>query len=188
MELEIIVDKAKNGDKSSMEELLIRFKPLIVKNARSTFISGLDENDFIQIGYLTILKALKKYDKSKSNNFVSYIYYSLRNNYYYEVRQKCRYKTEISLNKPIADGIELGDELKDPDNLEDMVFHKELLDKVFSEIRSLPLDEKKLIKFIYIEKRSLVEYCKINNIAYNTGAKRKERILKKLRMRLKTEE
>lgn len=184
MELEIIVDKAKNGDKASMEEIIMRFKPLIIKHAKSTFISGLDENDFMQMGYLTIIKAIKRYDKNKSNNFIGYIFYALRNNYFYEIRQKCRYKSEISLNKPIGEGIELGDELKDPSNLEYIVFHNECLYKVFEVINSLPSDEKNLIKFIYIEQKSLVEYCKVKNINYNTAAKRKERILLKLKKKL----
>lgn len=181
MELNKIVDMAKNGDKKAVEEIINRFKPLIIKYSKSTFISGYDENDFKQIGYLTILKALKKYDSRISESFEAYVCLALRNNYYYEIRQKCRYNFEISLNKPIAEGIELGDELLSIENIEESYMYNDSMNKIINIVKYLPPDEREFIEFIYFRDKSLKEYSNTKKIGYNTCAKRKERIIKKIK-------
>lgn len=181
MEIDKIVDLAKNGDKKAVEEIINRFKPLIIKYSKRTFISGYDENDFKQIGYLTILKALKKYDSKRSRSFEAYVCLALRNNYYYEIRQRCRHNFEISLNKPIAEGIELGDELLSVENIEENFMHNDNINTVLNIVKYLPPDEKEFIDFIYFKDRSLKSYSYTKRIGYNTCAKRKERIIKKLR-------
>lgn len=181
MEIDKIVDMAKNGDKKAVEEIINRFKPLIIKYSKRTFISGYDENDFKQIGYLTILKAIKKYDSRISKNFEAYVCLALRNNYYYEIRQRCRNNFEISLNKPIAEGVELGDELLSVENIEENFMHSDNINKVLNIVKYLPPDEKEFIEYIYFKDRSLKAYSYTKNIGYNTCAKRKERIIKKIR-------
>ena len=74
MNLEEIVEKAKNGDINSKEEIINRFTPLIIKHSRTTFIVGYDENDLKQIGYMTIIQAIKRYD-SKKAKILCHIYF-----------------------------------------------------------------------------------------------------------------
>ena len=119
---------------------------------------------------------------------MSYIFFALRNNYYYLVRQKCRYNAEISLNKPIGENIELGDEIVSQTNIEEEFLMNESLRYVKALLKNLSYEERELIEFIYIKNNSLKDFSRIKGISYTSCAKRKERILKKLRKMLLNEE
>ena len=56
MELENLVDLAKIGDKEALEEILIRFKPLLLKLSKATYIRGYENEDLIQTGYIDPLR------------------------------------------------------------------------------------------------------------------------------------
>lgn len=124
-EIEALVLKAKNGDKSSMDEVLNKFAPFIVKTARSIFIYGMDMNDLIQEGYISVMKAVNNYDFNKNSSFIPYVMNTVKFNYFYSIRQKTRFNSEISMQALIEEGIEFGDTFKDDTNIEGDFIHKE---------------------------------------------------------------
>ena len=181
LELSELIKSAKLGDEKSKEEILNRFTPLIIKYSRATYICGYEEDDLRQIGYTSVLEAIKKIDIDRSKSFVTYISRSVICNYYYLIRSKCRFNTETSLNKPLAEDVELMDQLQADDDTEEICLQNQASRDIKKILKMLTPVEVELIDFIYYKERSLKEYSIVKDISYSACAKRKERIIKKLR-------
>lgn len=176
---------AQNGDKTSLETLISYFKPYIIKQAHFTYVKGYDMEDLIQIGYVSLLKAIRMY-KPYNKNFNYYALASIKRNFYYLIRQEARHNAEYSMEFETGDGLTLGDGIEDKFNLEEDYIKKETRQQLKERLKLLNKDEKELINWIYFQKKSLKEYAKVNSITYNQGRYRMKRTLNKLRVFLAT--
>jgi len=185
MELEELVLKAKKGDEDALVEIINRFKGLIYRTCREIYIKGYDTEDLLQIGYTTLIKAVHKFDLSKNKNFTAYASSAIKNNFYYEIRQKSRYNVESSLNKELEEGIEFIDNLVSEENLDEKILHREDISSLHKALKLLSPEERNLIDYVYFKHGKLKEYSRLKNMNYVTCAKFKERILKKLKKLMK---
>lgn len=179
--LEELALDAQNGDKASLEALISYFKPYIIKQAHLTYVKGYDMEDLIQIGYVSLLKAIRMY-KPYNKNFNYYALASIKRNFYYLIRQEARHNAEYSMEFQTCDGLTLGDGIEDKFNLEEDCIKKEAGQQLKESLKSLNKDEKELINWVYFQKKNLKEYAKINGITYNQGRYRLKRALNKLRV------
>ena len=69
---EELVTLSKNGNESAENELLEKYKDLVVKISRSYFIIGGELEDIVQEGMIGLYKAIKNYDSSKSASFKTF--------------------------------------------------------------------------------------------------------------------
>ena len=69
---ETLASKANLGDEKAENEILERYKGLVVKIARSYFILGGEMEDIVQEGMIGLYKALKGYDKKKKASFKTF--------------------------------------------------------------------------------------------------------------------
>lgn len=69
---EELVYKANLGDEKAENEILERYKGLVVKIARSYFILGGEMEDIVQEGMIGLYKAIKGYDKKKNASFKTF--------------------------------------------------------------------------------------------------------------------
>ena len=69
---ETLANKANLGDEKAENEILERYKGLVVKIARSYFILGGEMEDIVQEGMIGLYKALKGYDKKKNASFKTF--------------------------------------------------------------------------------------------------------------------
>ena len=67
------VVQAKKGDKEALREIIVSFTPFVIKTARGIYVKGCDEDDLIQIGRMSIMKAVSMFDVSKGKGFISYV-------------------------------------------------------------------------------------------------------------------
>lgn len=181
MNLEELVLKAKNGDNEALVEIINRFKGFIYKTSKEIYINGYDTEDLLQIGYMSLINAVFKFDLNKNKNFTSYVSSAIKNNFYYEIRQKSRYNAESSLNKELDEGIEFIENLVSDENLEEKVLLKEDIYSLYKALKLLSPEERELINYVYFKHGKLKEYSKIKNMNYVTCIKFKEKILKKLK-------
>ncbi len=186
MELEDLVMKAKNGDSTAHEEIFNRFKGYIYKTCIGIYISGYDMNDLIQLGNITLIKAIKKFDPLKNKSFTPYATSAIRNNYFYEIRQKSKFNAECSINQETEEGLEFIENIASSCNIEEDLLHKEKLAQLSTALSKLQPNERELIEYVYLKEGKLIDYAKIRNMKYATCFKHKDRILKKLRRMLST--
>lgn len=180
MELKELVLKAKENDICAKEELLIRFKPFIIKQCNKVYLKDYTFDDLIQISYLSLLKAIEKFNV-KNDNFIAYATISIKNNLNYLIRQNAKLNYEMSIFKETGENIEFIDTLKYEFQIEKSITHKETIKALIDGIINLPREERYIIESIYFRNKSLKNLSAELNIKYITLAKRKERILKKLK-------
>jgi RNA polymerase sporulation-specific sigma factor len=99
-EIEDHVKLAKQGNSESLTKLLIKFKAFIFKTARSFNIRSYDEYDLVQIGYISLIKAVDKY-KEGSNTFSSYVYQTIKNSIRCTARDNRKHQSTLSINASI---------------------------------------------------------------------------------------
>ncbi len=177
-----IIKRGKEGDKDAQEEIVRRFMPLIYKTSHKVYIAGYEEEDLIQIGVESILKAVKKFDIEKSSNFTAYVKNAVENNYRFLIRGKVKGNYVKSLNEVQEDGFELEDHLPMDFNLENYVISNELKRKLRVAIGKLAPEEKEILYYaFYKEHGGLTEYAKLKGLEYSKAYKSKNSLINKLR-------
>jgi len=184
MDLDELIIKAQKGDDFAVEEILKRFKPYIIKLSKTIYINGHDMEDLIQIGYVTLIKAIKSYDVTKTNKFIPYATCSIKNNYYCEIRQKSKCNGETSLNLEIGDGIQIIDNILSEENIEASYIIKEDVSALNSALSKLSAKDKEILNYVFFNNGKLVDYAKAKNIKYITSVKRKNSALERLKKQI----
>lgn len=178
--LEELALKAQGGDKKSLEDLIIYFKPYIITQARCTYVKGCDIEDLIQIGYISLIKAINMY-KPLNKNFEYYALASIKRNFYYLIRKESRHNAEYSMEFETGEGLTFKDGIEDDFSLEEEYLKKETYKELEKGIKSLNKEEQDMIKWIYFHGKSLKDYAQLKGITYNQGRYKMKQILKKLR-------
>lgn len=182
MEIKEKVLCAQSGDKEALQEIIQQFKPLVLKQASITFIAGYENEDLIQIGYISIINAVKKFNPDKNSNFPAYVKQAVTNNFYYEIRKKAKERFELSLEAPTDNDIELKDTLSSDINVEEICVNTEQMEILKKALMSLPYKERNLMEVIFNgDRHALKYYADEKGMTYSSCSKLKQRILKKLR-------
>lgn len=168
-----------------MEEIVKNFTPFVIKTARGIYVKGFEVDDLIQIGRMSIMKAVSMVDISKNKGFVSYVTNAVTKNFYYLIRGNVKEASCCSINNVNSEGIEIIESLVSEENLEEEFIEDEEKASLNRYIEKLPDKEKEVIYWFYFENRALGEYAKEKGIAYRTVLDRKKRALEKLKIMLK---
>ena len=67
-----LLNLAKSKDTGAVEQVLAKYKHLVVAIARKYFLIGGDKEDLIQEGMIGLFKAVNTFDVDKSDNFSGY--------------------------------------------------------------------------------------------------------------------
>lgn len=184
MYYEELIIRAKEGDKMALEELMMKYKGLIIKYGNSVYINGYDKEDLIQIGYMSVMNAVNKYDFQKGN-FTAYVSFAIQKNFNYLIRGKARGNYVSSLDYYIEDEVQLVDIIKSEENIEEEYIKKEIKKIVHQCINELPVELRDIIDYHYIKNEgTLKKYSEEKNIDYRIVTKRKRQAVKLLKKAL----
>ena len=64
-----LLNSAKAKDAGALEQVLTKYKHVVVLIARKYFLIGGDKEDLIQEGMMGLYKAVNSFDEEKNNNF-----------------------------------------------------------------------------------------------------------------------
>jgi len=184
-EIEDHVKLAKLGDSESLTKLLIQFKPFIFKTAKDFNIKNYDEYDLVQIGYISLINAVDKYDTTK-HSFSSYVYTTIKNVMKYTARSNNKHKLNLSINASIdgKSSLDFSEFLESRENLEnDYLDHEKVveLQKIISDLKP---DEFELIFLVYYNNFSLTDYAAKKKLPYSKIVRKKNAVLEKIKSRL----
>jgi len=181
MYYEELIIRAKEGDKMALEELMMKYKGLIIKHGNSVYINGYDKEDLIQIGYMSVMNAVNKYDFQKGN-FTAYVSFAIQKNFNYLIRGKARENYVSSLDYYIEDEVQLVDIIKSEENIEGEYIKKEIKKIVQQCINELPVELRDIIDYHYIKNEgTLKKYSEEKNINYRIVTKRKGQAIRLLK-------
>lgn len=185
MGYEDLVLRGKAGDKEALDELIRKFTGYIIKCANNVYINGYTQEDLIQEGYVSLVKAVDKYDP-KRGNFTAYVTFAIKKNFNYKIRGKARENYIGSLDYEVNQNTQLLDMLSTKENIEEDYVKNEVLGEISKVINNLPKELREVIDYYYISnKGSLKEYAEEKNINYSTLIRRKSLALKIIKNNLK---
>jgi len=107
-EEELMVARAKTGDKIAQEFIIKKYKNFVRSRARSYFLIGADREDIVQEGMIGLFKAMRDYQPDKMSSFRSFADLCVKRQIITAIKTATRQKhmplnSYISLNKPLFD-------------------------------------------------------------------------------------
>lgn len=176
-----LVKKAQMGDKEAIKDIVAKFTPFIIKTCRKIYVKGYELEDLIQIGQVSIIKAINKYQINRRYAFTTYAVNAVKINFYRLIKYKVNSISECSLNTLNNKGYEVIETLVSKDNIEDEIIETEEKRNLYAGINKLSDKEKEVIVWFYFKNRTLEEYSREKGICYRAAVERKRIALKKLR-------
>lgn len=187
LKLNSTVLQAKKGDINAMRIIIEKFTPFIIKQCKNIFIKDYEIEDLIQIGAISLINAVKHFKVENKKDFTGYAICSIKNNYKCEIRQKCKFNYEISLNsnQNIYNMIEM---FPSSEVIEDDYVRKMQIEQLYMYLKRLPRDDQELIEWIYLKQKSVKSFAQMKDLKYETCIRRKKSILRTLRNMFKETE
>lgn len=174
---------AKNDDKDAILFLIEKYQPLIRKYAFKYNLKNYDSDDLIQIGNISVITAINKYDLTKGGTHIdSYIINTIKNGFRNLARGEIKYTAESSLNITVDEDIEIEDLISDSLNLEESIINFMMNDFLKTILDTLSHDEHELIRIAYFTPNTtLYRHCIDNNLNYPKKRRELIALLDKLR-------
>ncbi|MDU5111029.1 MAG: sigma-70 family RNA polymerase sigma factor [Clostridium sp.] len=188
MEVKELLIKAKDGNNIALEEIIKKHEPLIYNTMISFYVKGYDKEDIRQIATLSIIKAVKSCKIELSTGFSSYAKEIIRNDIYKEISkvEKQYYKHKES--NEIAMVIDIKEIADESTNIIEDYIKSEDKEILIKEINLLEEEERALLKAIYVKNITLKKYAEEKGLEYHKARYQKDKIIQKLRLKLKRED
>lgn len=181
-----LIQRAKENDEEAKLLIIQVMTPYIHKVAKSYFINLYSEEDLIQMGIVSVLKAIASYDVKRYSNFCGYAAFAIKNNYGTLLRREYKKGSEVSLNHTDSNGVEMVDMLFSDEELEDECILKTQLVELKETLGLLTKEEKNFIIYIYMMSRGGIKaYSDKYGVKYSTCISMRDRIIKKLKKSMK---
>ena len=151
---EVLVTRARNGDREAMNQILDRYKEKVRGVAKTLFLIGGDRDDLIQEGMIGLFSAVTDYDEGEKASFATFADMCIRRQMYKAVESRNRMKNRplneyISFYAPASsetDDVSVIDTIRDDDsaNPEVSVIAEENAKDLMARLRETltPLEEK----------------------------------------------
>ena len=176
-----LIKKAKSGDSKSLDELIIRYRPLVISISRKYFLIGGSDDDLIQEGNIGLFKAIMSYDENKNSTFYSYSKLCIERNIMTAINQANNLK-----NKSLVSSESIDDEVFE-DNFDDgspspeqKLIMNEIMEELKDDIKkNLTILEKQVL-YYFIKGKSYSEISSILQVSVKSVDNALGRIRKKL--------
>ena len=96
-----LIKKAQSGDDNAFSELIKQYSPLISSIVRKYFLAGFEVEDLMQIGYISLIKAIKDFNCEGKANFSTYLYMAVQGDIKNEVAKSFNNKN-MALNNALS--------------------------------------------------------------------------------------
>lgn len=190
---EDLISLFRDGDQEAMEQLLDKYKEMVLKKARSMYILGGDSDDLIQEGMLGLFKAVRDYDSGRDASFSTFAQLCVTRQLYTAVKASTRKKhlplnTAISLSRPLRENGEGEDEeLMDcleadaRSNPEEYIIGQEEMERLEETIEKELSPLEKQVLELYLTGMGYVEIAHV----LNRDEKSTDNALQRIRAKLK---
>lgn len=174
---ELLVNKAQRGDKDAAEELLRRYKHMVLKCTRPYYIVGAEQDDLIQEGMLGLYRAVLTYNIGKSK-FITYAYQCVKSAIYDAVKAASTKKHQWLRSYVDNGDNETVDAVASPELIAEQIESSEaLMDKI-----KAALSKREYIVFsLYIAGNSISDIAELTNVTYKSVENALQRIRSKIR-------
>ncbi len=98
---EELLQRLRDGERSVVDYLMIKYKNLVRKKAGTMFLIGADKDDLIQEGMIGLFKAIREYDAGRDASFFTFAELCISRQMYLAVQASNR-KKHIPLNTYVS--------------------------------------------------------------------------------------
>ena len=149
-----LISRFRVGDKTACDELLNKYKPVVLRVARRFFLSGGDTEDLVQEGMCGLYSAMQNFEEG---DFPSYAYACIRNRIADAVRHSASGKN-FALNSSLP--IDFSPDIPSRgDNPEDKLIDSESRTELSSLMREHLSSLEYKVMSMYVDGASMSEMC-----------------------------
>ncbi|MBU3073216.1 sigma-70 family RNA polymerase sigma factor [Clostridium estertheticum] len=174
--MEKLVEKSKNGDNKATELIIGKFKYLVFKESSKYHIPGYTNEDLIQHGYLSVIKAIALY-KLGSNSFNGYCINAIKMNFKALLKGEIKHFREV----PNSNMVDFDAQEHYEFTLEDEVIAYDEVEKLYVALNTLEPFERYILERFYIMGQSLTEIACTTDKSYYKYSRIKKKALEKLK-------
>lgn len=188
MELNKLVEMAKQGDEAAFQEICKRFTGLVKKLAYQSHLRPIAE-EAVSIGFLTIVEGVKEYNASRGIPFEGYIQSKLRFAMWNLFkRERGRWEKECTIEAQQEVEQSLFDRLVAKVDIELEIEHKLLMEELMGWIEVLPKKQRQVVLLTLVLEKGLTETSKLLNVSPQAIFNLRHRGIEKLRNAIQFEE
>lgn len=191
-----MVASAKNGDLSSMENILQYFKPKVTAICREYFLIGADFDDILQEGMIGLYKAITSFNGERNDNFASFatmcIHHQIQN-----AVKVANSKKNQPLNDYVSINVEGGISATEDSpkiilqatdvSAEQLSLNRESVNSLYNKVKSALTDFQYRVLLMYLNGYSYSEIAKVLDATNKSIDNNIQSIKRKLRVVLKGE-
>lgn len=176
-----LIIKAKKGDKKSLEEIIKNFEPLINNTSISFYIYGYDSEDIKQIATISIINAINNFNVEQIDLFPAYAKKCVKNSLCKEIDKATKVYFKNKETKEIATLIDCKEIIDEKINIQEDYLEKEGKVNLEKAINLLSEKDRKILKYLYVENKTLKSYAEEKKIEYHKARYMKEKAIKNLK-------
>lgn len=170
----MLVKLAQSGDDNAFTILINRYSPLISSIVRKYFLAGFEVEDLMQIGYVSLIKAIKGYDAKSKAGFSTYLYMVVQGDIKNEIAKSHNNKN-FALNNSFSLDVNFDDDedvyspwaylfVNDDLSIEDEVIKKQKVHILLDELKQKLTKGEKNILLLYLQGYKYSEIAKSLNV------------------------
>lgn len=176
--LDELVSDCRKGDNKAKEELIERFRPLVLRTIYKCPMEMGMREDMVQQGYLIVLQSVNTYNPGGNVTFAGYLKRAL----YYGIYRSLRDRKSISLDEKICEDGKLLDIIPDESPAaEELIISNEEHAALYKAVDTLTPGQKEIIVEKYFSNKCLTKIASERKTCYLSIVKMHGRALEKLR-------
>lgn len=188
-----LIKQAQNGDDKAFSELIKQYSPLISSIVRKYFLAGFEVEDLMQVGYISLIKAIKNYDDKNGANFSTYLYMVVQGDIKNEIT-KSQNNKNATLNNALSLDLTLEDDddeegyspwaylFVSDDSIEDEVIKEQKIKTILDTLKQNLNKEERGILSLYLQGYKYAEIASKQGVSNkkvdNTITKAKKLVIK----------
>lgn len=138
---EMLVALCKKGNENAIEQLFLRYKPILQKLTRGYFLLGSDEDDLMQEAMIGLYKAILSFDAASAASFKTFASICVRRNILSAIKKSNTLKNKILNDSLSLSGFMANDDDDallflpyEPKNTDEMIMEDESFEETKKEI------------------------------------------------------
>lgn len=172
-----LIEAIKKGDKDAAEELMRRYKYLVIKSTRPYYIIGAEQDDLVQEGMLGLYRAALSYNVGSNAKFLTYAYQCVKTSIIDAIKIATNKKNSWVKNYVESDFNLKGTGPSPEVIAEQLESSQELVDKIRA-----TLSNREFIVFnLYVAGNSISDITEITNTSYKSVENALQRLRDKIR-------
>ncbi len=175
-----LIQEAQSGNNdAALEELIIKYRPLLKRAITNRKISGMDPEDLLQEATICFVKAIEKFDENGGQKFSTFVYNIVKQRIIDLIKKNSSQKSGSEITKISTEDTEVYD--PSDINVVDDYISREQVETLRKVIKDTLSDSEKSVLNLYLQEMSYSEIAESLGVSTKKVDHTLSQIKKKLR-------